>query len=111
MLYNVLLCCNSSLLTNIPSHTMALKWQWKDVVPFMFCGSLPHSSRKFKIFLGITIIYKYYTQYSFKTKRTNSGSKQIKPAVHQNVKYGKQKKHFHYFTVILFCHGDTDQQA
>jgi hypothetical protein len=45
------------------------------------------------------------------TYRTNSGNKEIKPAVYLNVKYGKQKKHFHYFRIILLCNGDMDQQA
>jgi hypothetical protein len=94
MLCNVSLCCKSSPFKNIPSKTMTLNWQWKDVVPFMFRGSLSHSSRKLEIFLAFTSIYKYDTQYSFMTKRTNSGKKEIKPAVYLNVKYGKQKKNF-----------------
>ena len=101
MFCNVSLCCKSSRFTNSPSKTMTLNWQWKDVVPLMFRGLLPQSSRKLEIFLGITSIYKYDTWYNFMTKQTNYGKKEVKPAVYLNVKYRKQKKNFYYFRISL----------
>jgi len=45
MLRNVSLCHKSSPFITIPSKTVTLNWQWKDVVPLGHCHSVQENWR------------------------------------------------------------------